>query len=156
MFWLLMLCKAHANIFQIKDWSEPLISLPFGISQDWTARGREQHPWLTYMSPVSVHTHAQAYIFTHMLWIIRRMPQGSPLSLMELFMINIAHTTVQNKKKWVYNWSVLSIQRNAQRSTMTAVLLLSLLLWGSIYQVPIARKYEPAQTSWPPLSVWIT
>lgn len=62
LFWLLMLCKAHANICQTKDRSTSSISLPFGIFLRWDSKRNRAADWLTQMSHASMHTHAQACI----------------------------------------------------------------------------------------------
>lgn len=95
LFWLLMLCKAHANICQIKDGSTSTISLSFGSFQDGTARGTEPHPDLHRCHAhlcTLMHKHTSPYA----LLTVRLMPWCSTTSSIKQPMTNISHILMQN------------------------------------------------------------
>lgn len=95
LFWLLMICKAHANICQIKDRSTSSISLPFGNFQDGTVRGTEPHPDLhrCHMHLCTLmHKHASPYT----LWTVRLMPWCSITFSIKQPMTNVSHILMQN------------------------------------------------------------
>lgn len=63
MFLLLILRKAHANIFRIKGWSEPSTFLPLG-SSGLDSKGNGTAPFI-YTDVICIHPHLQTSMYPH-------------------------------------------------------------------------------------------